>query len=523
MRLSLGFILLAILASVCWAHYETDSMHRVPSFVTKKLRVTSDREDAEFWMKNAQEKLKSKFAAPRVEHEAKNIIFFLGDGFSLPTVTATRILKGQRAGSTYGGEEAELHFESYPSLGISKTYCTNSQVADSACSATAYLGGVKTNYGITGVSSAVTRGKCEDQMNEANHVSSILAWAQAAGKSTGVVTTTSITDASPSGNYGHIAERGWNDDVDVTNDGYDPNTCEDLAKQLILNNPGKNINVILGGGREHFLRTTDADPEQGVGRRQDGKNLVEMWSADKQGRNAEYSYISHRDQLLALNTTRLDYVLGLFAKSDIAYNDSALAQGDPALHEMTKVAVEILSKNPNGFFLFVEGGRIDHGHHSTNAQRALIEALEFEKAIEYADGVTSDDDTLITVTADHSHVMSISGYPVRGNPLFGLAELSDVDNLPYSTLHYANGPGYRHPSTDGGARPDLTNEKFDDIDYKQPTTLPESSETHGGDDVLIFTKGPFAHLLSGVVEQSYIPHALAYAACIGNGAKFCDR
>ncbi|CAG7733825.1 unnamed protein product [Allacma fusca] len=477
--------LVAILATCCWAHDDTDHMHPVPSFALNKVKPLRAVESAEFWRDLGQSTLSSKVGNRRLEKQAKNIIFFLGDGFSLPTVTATRIFKGQQEGSVYGGEEAQLHFETFPNLGISKTYCTDSQVADSACSATAYLGGVKTNIGTTGVSSAVTRGVCEGQMDTANHVSSILAWAQAAGKSTGVVTTTRITDASPSGNYGHIAERGWNDDLDVKNDGYNPDTCEDLAKQMILNDPGKNINVILGGGREHFLDTTNSDPEGGVGRRTDGKNLIQI--------------------------------------SDLDYNDTALSKGDPALHEMTKVAVEILKKNPNGFFLFVEGGRIDHAHHSTNAQRALIEALEFEKAIKYADDVTDDTDTLITVTADHAHVMSISGYPERGNPLLRIAEDSDVDFLPYTTLHYGNGPGYREPSKNGGDRQDLTNEDFDNIAFKQPTTLPVGSETHGGDDVAIFTKGPFAHLLTGVVEQSYIPHALAYAACIGEGPTFCKN
>lgn len=154
-----------------------------------------------------------------------------------------------------------------------------------------------------------------------------------------------------------------------------------------------------------------------------------------------------------------------------------------------------------------------------------METTEFDLAIDTADTLTNDDDTLIVVTADHAHVMSISGYPVRGNPLLGLADNAD-DGLPYATLSYANGPGYREPTFDPETgkcvRSDLTNDDFYKIDYRQSGTAKISSETHGGDDVGIFAKGPWAHLFSGVLQQSFIPHAMAYASCIGSGAHYCE-
>jgi len=170
--------------------------------------------------------------------------------------------------------------------------------------------------------------------------------------------------------------------------------------------------------------------------------------------------------------------------------------------------------------LFVEGGRIDHAHHDTLGQRALVETIEFDKAIKKADDLTVDDETLILVTSDHSHTMTISGYPPRGTPIlkFGDNQQGD-DALPYSTISYANGPGYK-PNYNATTRYDITNDNFDDVTYRYMATVPIQWETHGGDDVLIFSKGPFAHLLTGIQQQSYIPHVVGYAACIGTGRKF---
>jgi len=160
----------------------------------------------------------------------------------------------------------------------------------------------------------------------------------------------------------------------------------------------------------------------------------------------------------------------------------------------------------------VEGGRIDHALHDNFGQRALLEAVEFDKAIKLADDSTNDADTLITVTSDHSHVMSIAGYPIRGNPILGIAENSDMDDLPYTTISFANGPGFRNHTN--GLRPNVSLDNINKIDYRQYTGVPTKYETHGGDDVFIFSKGPYSHYLTGVNFQNYIPHVMAYAACI---------
>lgn len=120
---------------------------------------------------------------------------------------------------------------------------------------------------------------------------------------------------------------------------------------------------------------------------------------------------------MAVDASQTDYLLALFETGDMLYNRDVISRGledrEPTLAEMTDKAIDILSKNEEGFFLFVEGGKIDSAHHSTYAKRALDETAELAKAVELARNRLSADDTLIVVTADHSHTMTISGYPVN--------------------------------------------------------------------------------------------------------------
>ena len=117
--------------------------------------------------------------------------------------------------------------------------------------------------------------------------------------------------------------------------------------------------------------------------------------------------------------------------------------GEPSLAEMTAKAIEVLSHNPNGYFLMVESGRIDHAHHLNNANRALVDTLALDEAISMALKLTQPSHTLLVVTSDHSHVFTFGGFPKRGNHILGTdSKPSDVDSLPYTTLLYANGPGY---------------------------------------------------------------------------------
>jgi len=389
---------------------------------------------ASFWRNEAQKKLNAQLKKKINTNIAKNVIIFLGDGMSLSTITASRIYAGQRLKKS--GEEYSLSFENFPYTALSKTYCVDKQTADSACSATAYLTGVKTNDGTVGVTAKVRKSDCQASLDKENRLTSIMQWAQKAGKSTGIVTTTRVTHASPAGTYAKTAHRDWESDFDMKNF-TDTKECSDIAKQLVTESPGNKLNVIFGGGRRKFL--SENIIENGArGERLDGRDLIDEWLQHQ--KSATANYVSNRTELLALDYSKVDHILGLFADSHLEYNLNN-DRDEPSLKEMTTAAIEILKKNDKGFVLFVEGGKIDLAHHDNMAHLALDETAEFDKAIQSAVKLTDEKDTLIVVTADHSHTMTLSGYSHRGRDILGLnTEISDMDSLPYLTLSYANGP-----------------------------------------------------------------------------------
>ncbi|KAJ3645656.1 hypothetical protein Zmor_023297 [Zophobas morio] len=510
----LKFVILSICCLLTEArpdHLSDRVMHPHPKKSFEKYN-SNEENTADFWKTNAIKTLKQAVAAEHNTNVAKNVILFMGDGMSIPTLAATRVYMG--------GENFELSFEKFPYTAVSKTYCVNYQVADSACTATAYLGGVKANLGTVGVTASVDWEDCNAMTNTSNNVDSIAQWAQVKGKSTGFVTTARVTHASPAGVFGHSAQRDWETDTDIINDGKNASVCTDLATQLVTEDVGKNLNVIMGGGRYAFLPKGTKGDEDDEGYRSDGVNLIEKWKELKESEQAEY--IWNREQLLALKPEETDYVLGLFESDHCPFHlerDEAL---DPTLTEMTEAAINILSKNSEGYFLFVEGARIDMGHHQAMAHLALEETAEFSRAIERAVNITSENDTLIVVTADHAHTMSISGYPFRGNDILGTEGEAADDGLPFTTINYANGPGYQQPSKNG-SRHNISEDDLSNIEYRFSAIFPLDSETHGGDDVLVFAKGPWAHLFRGVIEQNVIPHIMGYASCLGDSnVTACD-
>ena len=466
--------------------------------------------------------------------KAKNIILFVGDGMSLTTVAASRIYEGQSKGQS--GEENLLSFETMPYTGLSKTYNTDSQTPDSAGTMTAMITGVKTKMGFLSIDQSAGRADCASAKN--GHLMTAVELSELAGMSTGVVTTTSITHATPAATFAHTPERVWENDGDL------PSTakaegCRDIAQQLIDFNIGDGIEVMLGGGRQHFLAAGADDPEytEFFGARLDNRNLIAEW----QNKSPDNQFIWNKAQFDSLNLKKTKHLLGLFEPSHMNYeaDRSKDRSGEPSLAEMTKTAIGVLQNNPNGFFLMVEGGRIDHAHHSGNAFRALNDTVAFSDAVRTAMEMTSEKDTLILVTADHSHTMTFSGYPARGNPILGKVvgpsgELPangyalDALGLPYTTLGYANGPGYigasdqqpeglkKFPHQVSGVqtadgRPDLSSVDTEDPDFMQETAIPLASETHGGEDVGIWARGPGASAVRGTIEQNVIFHLLTQA------------
>lgn len=256
-----------------------------------KFETRDGEKTGKHWKTIAQNVLQEQLQKNNLNQKlAKNIIMFLGDGMSIATLTAARVYMG--------GEDKSLSFEKFPYTGLSKTYCTNTQVADSACTATAYLGGVKGNYGTIGVTGSVNVNDCHGENNTANHVSSIAKWAQTAGMSTGLITTTHVTHASPAGVFAHTSNRNWEHNQVLVDDGGDPLVCHDIAKQLIHGDVGKKLKVIMGGGRSMFLPTYVTDRDGEKGKRTDDHNLIEQWKNMHARSNKQYAYVESRDQLL---------------------------------------------------------------------------------------------------------------------------------------------------------------------------------------------------------------------------------
>lgn len=435
---------------------------------------------------------------------AKNVVVFIGDGMGVTTVTAARILAGQRAGRD--GESHTLTIDTFPHTAFSRTYSVDLQISESASTATAILSGIKTKGGGIGLTAGAGSGDCGGKAASASR--SLIEIAENAGLATGVVTTARITQATPAAAYAHVPNRNWETDGVISSDSIA--TCADIARQLIEWPHGDGLEVAFGGGRLAFLPMSVADPEfpSRNGVRVDERNLIGAWAA---GPNRVF--VSNATQLAAAAPDAR--VLGLFSPDHMAYeNDRARAgSGEPSLKEMTVAAIRRLQRDPDGFVLVVDGGRIDHGHHEGRAAAALSETIAFDEAIRAALDLTSRSDTLIVVTAGHSHTLTMSGYARRGTPILGLSTTASGapalanDRKPYTTLGYMNGPG----APNEGARPDLSGIDTTAPGFHQQALVPTEQETHGGEDVPIYAWGPSDANFAGTLEQHAIFHLTARA------------
>jgi alkaline phosphatase len=482
-----------------------------------------DGETAAWWYRLGASQAAARGA---MQGRARNVILFLGDGMSLPTVAAARILDGQRKGGP--GEGNLLSWESFPGTAFSRTYNTDSQVPDSAGTMSAIATGVKTRYGVIGIGPQAPRYDCE--AGRAAPMLTLWELAAASGMATGVVTTTKVTHATPAATFAHVADRNWENDTVMAKA---PGTasCVDIARQMVESPYGSGPDVVLGGGRGNFMPATQPDPEypDRNGLRSDGRDLVAEWRA----RHPRGTYAWSAAQLAEAPASAP--LLGLIEPADLQFvHDAAQDRaGAPSLADMTRAAISHLQAQGKGYVLLVEGALIDYAHHDGNAYRALDETIAMSEAVAAADAMTSAGDTLIIVTADHSHTLSFAGYPVRGNPILGKVVRSgrdgvrkpslDADGLPYTTLQYANGPGR---ARGGAPRADLGGVDTTDPDFHQQALVALSGETHGGDDVGVWARGPGATAVRGSIEENTLFHFFVQATPKLRGALcakgYCD-
>ncbi|MDC9725888.1 MAG: alkaline phosphatase [Gammaproteobacteria bacterium] len=481
------------------------------------------------WYQDGQQALQQALANTVNTNQAKNVILLVGDGMSISTITATRIFQGQKMGQM--GEENKLTFEQLPYVALAKTYNVDQQVPDSAGTMTAMMTGIKTRAGVISVNQHAIRSNCLS--SKENGTETLLEQMEDLGYATGIVSTARITHATPAATYAHAPERDWEADSKIPSV-EQKQGCEDIASQMVNFNHGDGIEVVLGGGRRNFLPLEENDPEYpqlATGIREDGRNLINEW----QHKYASGQYVWNAKQFEQINPVTTDKLLGLFEPSHMRYHvDRPLdGAGEPTLAEMTDKAIQILQKSNTGFFLMVEAGRIDHGHHAANPHLALNDTIALDNTVKRILEMVNLDDTLLIVTADHSHVFTMAGYPKRGNPILGKVKSNHPvqdnavseyalakDGLPYTTLSYANG-GKRLPEHTTKCfspsckvaphRSDLTMVDTEHRDHVHESLIPLSSETHSGEDVAIFAAGPWAHLFTGVYEQNYIYHVMKHA------------
>lgn len=330
--------------------------------------------------------------------------------------------------------------------------------------------------------------------------------------------TSRLTHASPASAFAHSPERYW-EGYDSINFGEKEMSqgCMDIAHQLVRHSPP--IDVALGGGRRLFFPKQEPDVANSslYGSRTDNISLVDtFWK----GR-----YVWNKTELYKIPLGSTQPILGLFHYDQMRFEADRIEneKDEPSLSEMATFAVEHLlvkSKDKNGFFLFIEGSRIDHGHHFTQARYALDDYVEFDNAIGKVKRILQVrgvlDDTLLIVTADHSNGFTFGAGSARGSNIFGFgtlenANVSSFDTMPINIIAYANGPNF--PAARNQAY--LNALEFNRTDYKSPAALPMVEATHAGEDVAVFADGPWSHLFIGTMEQHTIAHKMAYAACWG--------
>lgn len=346
---------------------------------------------------------------------AKNIILVVGDGmgeYHRKTAQWRKI-----------GQFGSLAMDDMPVSGYSKTGSANSFITDSAAAATALSTGEKTNNDVIGLDP------------DLNILTTILEEAQSLGKAVGLVTTTQITHATPAAFAAHVESRDM---------------MTEIASQML----SARVDVLLGGGESEFLPTSETGCYPNSGMRTDSRNLI------NEAITAGYTYICDSAGLTAVDPAATTRLLGLFADEGMSRPFT------PSLTEMVRKAVDILSMNPTGFFLMVEGGQIDWASHSNDSTNAINDTIELDAAVEVIQAFAGiSDETLIIVTADHETGGMTAYLEPTGNP-----------------------------SEDGPFQmPDLT-----------PFYIDWSSSDHTSSMVPTTAQGPSSKWLTGEYENTYI-------------------
>lgn len=458
--------------------------------------------------------------------KAKNVIFLIGDGLSVAHRTAARIMSKSM---TEGKANGRLNMDEMDRMAFIGTSATDGIATDSANTMSAYMTGHKTAVNALGVYADRTPASLDDPKVE----TLAEALRRQTRKSIGIVSTSELQDATPAAVVSHTRKRA--DKAEITG--------------MMLN---VKPDVALGGGSAYFL-----SKDTPGSKRKDDKDYIKLFQ------EAGYTLATDKTELEKAAGTNTGKILGLFhtGNLDTTLDREFLKKGtvgkfpnQPGLVDMTKAALGQLSKNPEGFFLMVEAANIDKMSHPLDWERAVVDTIEFDKAIGAArEFAANNPDTLIVVTGDHTHGVSIIGtvddekpgtdmrekigtYADSGFPNY-TDENKDgypdkIDPTRRIFLSVSNGPDRYEtfrPKLEGPFVPAIQNEKKEYVAneaYKDvpgavlvPGNIPRDGDTgvHTVDDIVLQSTGPGSEGFKGYMEQSDVYRVLADV--LGLGAK----
>jgi len=449
---------------------------------------------------------------------AKNVILFIGDGMTIANRTAARILaRGIREGKYYG----QLSFDDMPHMALIGTSGVDSIVTDSANSMSAYTTGHKSSVNALGVYAARNASNFEHPKVET--IAELIK--RRTAMAVGVVSDAEVQDATPAGVVAHTRRRA--DKAEIT-------------EQFFMSR----VDVLMGGGLAYFL------PQSVPGsKRKDGNDFIELFRRDG------YAYVASDGEMkeaAAKPGTRK--LLGLFhpENMDGALDRHVLRQGtvakfpaQPDLADMTRAALQVLTRNKEGFFLMVEAALIDKFNHPLDWERAVYDTIMLSNAVQVAkDFAAKRNDTLIIVTPDHTHGLAIVGTVDDAKPGADMREkvgtyaeagypnypAPDKDGYPPSVdvsrrlaIFFADFPDYYEtyrPKLDAPFEPAVrdaatkffaANEKYKDGAQLRGGNLPRSSDfgVHSADDAVLTAAGPGSEKFRGFMDNTEVFRVMA--------------
>ncbi|XP_017481261.1 PREDICTED: alkaline phosphatase 4 isoform X1 [Rhagoletis zephyria] len=429
--------------------------------------------EQKLWFDEAIEELEVALNKNWRKQLARNAIIFVISGIDTETMAAAREVLSNRS-----KPQRKLIWERFPHLGRLKNSCSNTDLCDPFTVASALFNGVRPNFRVGGFDSSVHFRDCRASANISHYVKSILEQAQENGMRTGFITTRRVTGAAMGALYAHTPNTAWECDAALPVAARAAG-CIDTALQLIKSEVGRQVNVIMGGGRQTLVShspNTAWDPvDETVCDSRDNRNIISDWQKLNVKLKREFAVLQNKQDLQELNGTNVDHVMGIFANNYLPLLMDGLKapkKRTPQLSEMMGKALEVLKRKDKGYFLIVESGIKS----SANVAEQIRTLLHWNDVVQQIVEQNSEDETLILS-------VFTNGYYVR-NAVDGSAE---VDVIP-KEMDFPN-------ENEAAANDRLVN---------MPT------------EAVVYARGPRSHLLHGVHEETYMSYVLSYALQMGH-------